>query len=94
MGLPALDPSSLRAALDQHQLSLVAGTIFDDLVSRAHYPHSGGADPSKYAAICLRFRPPDLSGDALFQPPYLVIIDFGSPGRARCRTQRAGSAPQ
>ncbi len=33
------DPASLRAALEQHQLSLVAGTIFDDLVSEAHFPH-------------------------------------------------------
>lgn len=32
------DPASLRAALEQHQLSLVAGTIFDDLVSEAHFP--------------------------------------------------------
>ncbi|SQC27405.1 putative epimerase/isomerase [Klebsiella pneumoniae] len=76
------DPASLRAALEQHQLSLVAGTIFDDLVSEAHFPtlvaltHQICRNLSQVAAAePIPGRP--------FQPPYLVIIDFGNPERAR-----------
>jgi inosose dehydratase len=75
------DPASLRAALDQHQLSLVAGTIFDDLVSEAHFP-TLEALTHQICRNLSRFRPPNRSRGP-FQPPYLVIIDFGNPERAR-----------
>ncbi|EPQ7391430.1 TIM barrel protein [Klebsiella pneumoniae] len=76
------DPASLRAALEQHQLSLVAGTIFDDLLSEAHFPtlvaltHQICRNLSQVPSAEPIPGPP-------FQPPYLVIIDFGNPERAR-----------
>ncbi len=76
------DPSSLRAALEQHQLSLVAGTIFDDLVSEDHYPtlvaltHQICRNLSQVPAA-------EPTPGHPVQPPYLVIIDFGNPERAR-----------
>lgn len=76
------DPASLRAALEQHQLSLVAGTIFDDLVSEAHFPtlvaltHQICRNLSQVPAA-------EPTPGHPVQPPYLVIIDFGNPERAR-----------
>ncbi len=80
------DPANLRAALEQHQLSLVAGTIFDDLVSEAHFPTTGGADPSDLPQSVAGSGRRNTPGHPV-QPPYLVIIvDFGSPEQgALCR---------
>lgn len=88
------DPASLRAALEQHQLSLVAGTIFDDLVSEAHFPHPGSADPSNLPQSVAGSRcrtdpgppfPATLSGDYRLRQPRTGAL---------CRARRAGSAPQ
>ncbi len=88
------DPASLRAALEQHQLSLVAGTIFDDLVSEAHFPtlvvltHQICRNLSQVAAaepIPGRPFPAALSGDYRLRQPRTGAL---------CRARRAGSAPQ
>ncbi len=84
------DPASLRAALEQHQLSLVAGTIFDDLVSEAHFPtlvaltHQICRNLSQVADPGPPF-PAALSGDYRLRQPRTGAL---------CRARRAGSAPQ
>lgn len=76
------DPTSLRAALEQHQLSLVAGTIFDDLVSEDHYPTLEALTHQICRNLSQVPTAAPIPGHP-FQPPYLVIIDFGNPERAR-----------
>lgn len=76
------DPSSLRAALEKHQLSLVAGTIFDDLVSEDHYPTLEALTHQICRNLSQVPTAAPIPGHP-FQPPYLVIIDFGNPERAR-----------
>lgn len=86
------DPQALCALLDHYQLSLVAATIFDDLVSEANFPamitlthqlcRNLTAAPS--ASKLHNDNPP---------PPYLVIIDFGHPARA-CYAGQSALAPR
>ncbi len=76
------DPSSLCAALEKHQLSLVAGTIFDDLVSEDHYPTLEALTHQICRNLSQVPTAAPIPGHP-FQPPYLVIIDFGNPERAR-----------
>ncbi|WP_053142975.1 TIM barrel protein [Erwinia billingiae] len=87
------DPVALKQALESHQLSLVAGTLFDDLMSEANF--------SKMVelthAICANLQKvPVSSADSDVPPPYLVIIDFGDAERARCAGQsdRAKRLPE
>ncbi|MEZ3498571.1 TIM barrel protein [Pantoea sp. KPR_PJ] len=78
----------LAAALSQHQLSLVAGTIFSDLVSESNFP----AMVRLTHDICrnLKAAPQaEKTEGANAQPPYLVIIDFGNPQRAALAGQPA-----
>lgn len=80
-GYLPVQADALTAALNQHQLSLVAGTLFDDLVSEANFP----AMVTLTHAICRNLnaapRAEKTPGDKA-SPPYLVIIDFGHPARA------------
>lgn len=72
---------ALRAALQQHGLSLVAGTIFDDLVSEANFAHIVELTHN----ICrnLSQAPGAENAGSRYPAPYLVIIDFGNPLRAK-----------
>ncbi|WP_288445065.1 TIM barrel protein [uncultured Pantoea sp.] len=76
------DAAELRQQLEAHQLSLVAGTIFDDLVSEANFP----AMVELTHNICRNLSQVPCAarthGDNR-PAPYLVIIDFGNPQRAQ-----------
>lgn len=80
-GYLPVDNRQLTQALNEHHLSIVAGTIFDDLVSKDYFPviikltHDICRNLSQIpTAEKLQGQQP---------PPYLVIIDFGNPERAR-----------
>lgn len=80
-GYLPVQADQLTAALRQHDLSLVAGTIFDDLVSEENFP----AMVELTHRICrnLNAVPTAEKIHGSDQPPpYLVIIDFGNPQRA------------
>ncbi|MCE0490929.1 sugar phosphate isomerase/epimerase [Pantoea sp. Mb-10] len=75
------EASALSAALAANDLSIIAGTIFDDLVSDAHFP----AMVERTHNICRNLQALGQREDrpGISQPaPYLVIIDFGNPHRA------------
>ncbi|RPD99722.1 AP endonuclease [Candidatus Pantoea deserta] len=80
-GYLPVQQDELADALNQYQLSLVAGTIFDDLVSESHFP----AMIELTHAICRNLKAAPgaekVHGDNR-PPPYLVIIDFGNQQRA------------
>lgn len=74
------DAAELTRQLDAHQLSLVAGTIFDDLVSEAHFPTLVTLTHNlcrTLSSVPVATKTPGASA------PYLVIIDFGNPERAK-----------
>lgn len=74
------DPATLSRALDEHALSLVAGTLFDDLVSEANFPKMVELTHK----VCQSLRNTRIAKNlGKFAPPYLVIIDFGNPDRAK-----------
>lgn len=80
------DPLLLTEKLNQYGLSLVAGTIFDDLVSEENFPamieltHNICRNLSKVPTAA------KTHGDNA-PAPYLVIIDFGNAERARLAGQ-------
>ena len=79
-GYLPVDAAELTQQLNAHQLSLVAGTIFDDLVSEAHFPALVTLTHNlcrTLASVPAAARTPGASA------PYLVIIDFGNPERAK-----------
>lgn len=83
--LPA-NPAALKQALESHNLSLVAGTIFDDLVSEANFENLREMAHN----ICATLQKVPVShAQSAVPPPYLVIIDFGDAERARSAGQSA-----
>lgn len=87
------DPQELTRALACHQLSLVAGTLFDDLVSESNF----GKMVELTHLICANLQKVPVSqAEGPSAPPYLVIIDFGDAERARCagQSERAKRLPE
>lgn len=79
-GYLPLDTQILNPALKEHGLHIVAGTIFDDLVSPANLPQL----LRQTHAICglLQQLPPlGAQSGQRFGGPYLVIIDWGHDER-------------
>ncbi len=74
-GYLPVQPDALKAALAEFQLSIVAGTLFDDLVSEENFP----AMIALTHKICHNLSFLSEQGKPT---PYLVIIDFGDPERA------------
>ena len=80
------DPAALNEALASHNLSLIAGTIFDDLVSEANFENMRELAHN----ICANLQKvPIGNAQSEVPPPYLVIIDFGNAERARSAGQSA-----
>lgn len=87
-----VDSAELSRELTKHDLSLVAGTIFDDLVSDENFP----AMIELTHNICRNLSrvPTAAKVHTSNKPaPYLVIIDFGNPERAKYAGQ-AQKAPR
>lgn len=72
----------LSAALNKQGLSLVAGTIFDDLVSEENFANIVELTHNLCRNLSQVPSAEKTPGNP-FQPPYLVIIDFGNPQRAK-----------
>lgn len=80
------DPSLLTEKLNSYTLSLVAGTIFDDLVSEANFPAMIELTHNLCRTLS-RVPTATPTHGKNFPAPYLVIIDFGNPVRARLAGQ-------
>lgn len=78
--------TELRQQLEAHGLSLVAGTIFDDLVSEANFPKMVELTHNICRTLSQVPAASKTHGDN-YPAPYLVIIDFGDPVRAQCAGQ-------
>lgn len=85
------DPEKLTAALNEHEISIVAGTIFDDLVSEENFARMIELTHNLCRNLSQIPCASKVEGES-FAPPYLVIIDFGNPERARLAGQ-ADKAP-
>lgn len=72
----------LSAALNKQGLSLVAGTIFDDLVSEENFANIVALTHNICRNLSQVPSAEKTPGNP-YQPPYLVIIDFGNPLRAK-----------
>ncbi|QHA89979.1 TIM barrel protein [Serratia rhizosphaerae] len=72
----------LCAALRQHGLSLVAGTIFDDLVSETNFARIVELTHNICRNLSHVPSARKIAGSR-YPAPYLVIIDFGNPQRAK-----------
>jgi len=71
----------LADALNQQGLSLVAGTIFDDLVSEENFPTMMALTHQICRNLSAVPRAEPIHGENV-PAPYLVLIDFGNPQRA------------
>lgn len=88
-GYLPLDVATVSAELDANGLRVVAGTIFDDLVS----PANREALLRQTHEICglLRQLPPlPTEAGQRYAAPYLVVIDWGSDARHVARDLAAG----
>lgn len=76
------DAAILSAELQRHGLSLVAGTIFDDLVSEQNFSKLLELTHNICRNLSQAPKAQPINAGH-FSPPYLVIIDFGNPQRAK-----------
>ncbi|MBJ7221031.1 MULTISPECIES: TIM barrel protein [unclassified Brenneria] len=76
------DAVKLTEALNQYQLSIVAGTIFDDLVSEANFDNMIELTHNLCRNLAKIPTAQKTHGNN-YPAPYLVIIDFGDAERAR-----------
>lgn len=79
-GYMPLDPGVTGGALDRHGLSIVAGTIFDDLVSPANRENLLRKTDEICALITSLPKPQTHVGQR-FEAPYLTVMDFGHDER-------------
>lgn len=76
------DPEKLTAELHRYGLSIVAGTIFDDLVSEDNFARMIELTHNLCRNLASITTAEKVHGNN-YPAPYLVIIDFGDPERAR-----------
>jgi inosose dehydratase len=82
------ETQTLNAELQRHGLSLVAGTLFDDLVSEYNFGHILELTHNICRNLSLSAKAQQIRENH-FSPPFLVIIDFGDPQRAKFAGQSA-----
>ncbi|MDT3250857.1 TIM barrel protein [Serratia sp. root2] len=87
-GYLPIDAVALSTELERHRLSLVAGTIFDDLVSERNFSHILALTHNICRNLSQAPKAQKTQGRS-FSAPYLVIIDFGNPQRAKLAGQYA-----
>ncbi|EDS7589536.1 TIM barrel protein [Salmonella enterica subsp. diarizonae] len=76
------DSGVLTDTLSQYGLSLVAGTLFDDLVSEDNFGKMVRLTHDICHNLSLAPTAEKIHGNNA-PPPYLVVIDFGNPERAK-----------
>jgi inosose dehydratase len=79
-GYMPLDAQSVAAALDARHLSIVAGTIFDDLVCPANR-QSLLRQTDEICALISSLPLPETHPGQRFAAPYLTVIDWGHDER-------------
>ncbi len=79
-GYVPLDLGRVSAALDARRLSIVAGTIFDDLVSPANRDNLL-RQTDEICALVSRLPKVAPFGDQRFATPYLTVMDWGHDER-------------
>src|SRR6478735_3537895 len=79
-GYMPLDGARVGSALDSRGLRIVAGTIFDDLVSPSNRENLLRQTDEICALITALPRPETHSGQR-FQAPYLTVMDWGHDER-------------
>lgn len=87
-GYLPIDAVALSTELERHRLSLVAGTIFEDLVSEQNFSHILALTHNICRNLSQAPKAQKTQGRS-FSAPYLVIIDFGNPQRAKLAGQYA-----
>lgn len=79
-GYIPIDVELVQKELDKNQLFIVAGTIFDDLVSESNFENL----KQQVHAICsliTQLPQPSKEPEQTFSTPYLVLIDWGHDER-------------
>lgn len=79
-GYIPIDIEVVQAELERNKLFIVAGTIFDDLVSESNYTNLQKQVHDICTLITKLPKPPKEDGQA-YPAPYLVIIDWGHEER-------------
>ncbi|NRA53084.1 MAG: TIM barrel protein [Gammaproteobacteria bacterium] len=82
-GYLPLDPEVVSQALTKHDIQIVAGTIFDNLVDPKNLDNLL-QQTRDICALLTQLPPLPLDPDKSQAPPYLVIIDWGHPERDKC----------
>ncbi len=80
------DPDELTKALNVFDLSIVAGTIFDDLVSESNFEYIKQLTHDICSNLS-KIPTASKTNGTNHQPPYLVIIDWGDKDRAQLAGQ-------
>jgi len=79
-GFMPLDPEVVGEALAKRGLSIVAGTIFDDLVSSANRENLL-RQTGEICALITALPKPQTHAGRRFEAPYLTVMDFGHDER-------------
>lgn len=79
-GYLPLDLDRVSGALDKHGLRIVAGTIFDDLVSPANRENLL-TQTDEICALITRLPAPETHDGQRFRAPYLTVMDWGHDER-------------
>jgi inosose dehydratase len=75
-GYMPLDVPTVSAALDKRGLRIVAGTIFDDLVSPSNR-ETLLRQTAEICALITALPKPDIHSGQRFDAPYLTVMDWG-----------------
>lgn len=78
--LPLDDMDTVAEELNKNGIGIVAGTIFDDLVSEENHPTIMKKGKDLCEVLTKLPKMPALEGQVL-PPPYLVVIDWGDENR-------------
>ncbi|MFD1388947.1 TIM barrel protein [Oceanobacillus oncorhynchi subsp. oncorhynchi] len=79
-GYLPLDTSVLKEELEKNELTIVAGTIFDDLVSVANLPNLL-QQVDDICSLITQMPQEQEQDNQKFKTPYLVVIDWGHDER-------------
>ncbi|WP_246208574.1 sugar phosphate isomerase/epimerase family protein [Anaerotalea alkaliphila] len=79
-GYIPMELEKVAGVLAENKLNIIAGTIFDDLVSEENFQNLIGQTHDICGMVTKLPQPPQEEGQR-FKTPYLVVIDWGHDGR-------------